>query len=72
MRQTITFLEGTAIELFVQYARVGMRYIVKIRSKIAVKGQFATRQTRFLVVGLGVSSFSAFAPVASAKNKVLA
>ncbi len=71
-RQTITFLEGAAVELFVPYARVGVRNIVKIRSKTALKGCFAARRTRFLVVGLAVSRFSAFEPVASTKNKGLA
>ncbi len=45
---------------------------MKIRSKTAVKGCFAAQQTRFLVVGLAVSRFSPFAPVASTKNKGLA
>ncbi len=72
MRQMIAFLEGATIELFVWYAHVGVRNILKIQSKTAVKGQFATRRTRFLVVSLVVSCFSAFVPVISAKNKGLA
>jgi hypothetical protein len=48
----IAFLEGAAVEHFVQYARAGMINIAKIRSKMAVKGQFAAQSTQFLVVGL--------------------
>ncbi len=71
-QQMTPFLKGAAVKLFVQYACVGVRNIVKIWSKTAVKGRFAARRTRFLVVGLAVSHFSAFSPVASAKNKGLA
>jgi hypothetical protein len=37
-QQTIAFLEGAAVEHFVRYARVGVRNIAKIQSKMAVKG----------------------------------
>jgi hypothetical protein len=40
------------IELFIRHACIGMRNIVKIWSKMAVKGQFAARRTQFLVVSL--------------------
>ncbi len=70
--QTIAFLEGTTIELFIQYAHVGVINIVKIWSKTTEKGWFAARWTRLLVVSLAVSRFSVFAPVTSAKNKGLA
>ncbi len=46
------FLEGNAVELFVGYARVDVKNIMKIRSKMAVKGRFATQWTQFLVVSL--------------------
>ncbi len=69
--QMIAFLEGTAVELFVWFAWVVMSNINKIQSKMAVNGWFATQQTQFLVVGLAVSRFSAFAPVASAKTRDL-
>ncbi len=55
MQQMIAFLEGDAVELFIRYACVGMKIIVKIRSKMAVKGQFAARRTQFLVVSLSQS-----------------
>jgi hypothetical protein len=55
MQQTIAFLEGAAVKHFVQYARVWVRNIAKIRSKTAIKGQFAAQLTQFLVAGLSRS-----------------
>jgi hypothetical protein len=45
MQQTIVFLEGAAAEHFIRYARVCVRNNAKIRSKTAVKGQFAAQLT---------------------------
>jgi hypothetical protein len=69
-QQTIAFLEGPAIEHFVRYACVGMKNIVMIWSKTAVKGQFCRSIDPILGCRpLVVSRFRAFAPVASAKNE---
>ncbi len=68
MGQMIAFLESATVELFVWYARVSLRNIVRIRSKIAVKGWFAAQRTRFLVFGLAVSCFSVFAQALKARD----
>jgi hypothetical protein len=68
-RQMIAFLEGTAVELFIQYAHVGVKYcedtVKNSRKRLICRSTDP-------IVGLAVSHFSAFAPVASAKNKGLA
>jgi hypothetical protein len=62
-------LEGTAIKLFVQYAHVGMKCL-----EDTVKNSRKRLICRLTdpILGLAVSCFSMFAPVASAKNKGLA
>ena len=69
MTQTIAFLGGAAVKLFVQYARVSVKYCedtVKNGRKRSI-----CRSTD-PILGLVASPLSAFAPVPSAKNEGLA
>ena len=69
MTQTIAFLGGAAVKLFVQYARVGVKYPEDTVKNVCKR--LICRSTG-PILGVAVFCFSAFVPVASAKNKGLA
>ncbi len=67
--QTIVFLEGAAVKLFIRYEHVDVKYC---EDTVEISRKRLICRSTDPILGLVVSCFSAFAPVASAKNEGLA